>query len=121
MSKHARNWTACSNDLRYLLDTNAVTALLSGIDNSVSQRLRQHAPPEVAISSVVSRELFYGAFKSQRIEHNVARVDGLRFEVLPFDHEDAVVQGQIRAQLANAGTPLAPTIPSSLDRRWPAA
>ncbi|THF65639.1 type II toxin-antitoxin system VapC family toxin [Pseudothauera nasutitermitis] len=93
---------------RYLLDTNAVTALLSGIDNPVSQRLRQHTPAEVAISSIVSHELFYGAFKSQRTEHNVARVDGLRFEVLPFDHEDARCAGQIRAQLAKAGTPTGP-------------
>lgn len=30
-----------------------------------------------------------GAFKSQRRERNLATVGGLRFEIHPFDHEDA--------------------------------
>ncbi|MDE2255188.1 MAG: hypothetical protein KGL42_13130 [Betaproteobacteria bacterium] len=33
-------------------------------------------------------------------------VDGLRFEVVPFDQEDARRAGEIRAVLAASGTPI---------------
>jgi tRNA(fMet)-specific endonuclease VapC len=59
-------------------------------------------------SAVVIHELYFGAFKSQRVEQNVARVDALQFLVLEFDDEDARQAGQIRAQLASKGTPIGP-------------
>lgn len=37
---------------------------------------------------------------------NLALVDGLRFEVVPFDHEDTRRAGEIRAVLAASGTPI---------------
>ena len=60
------------------------------------------------MSAVVIHELYYGAFKSQRVEKNVARVDGLQFPVLEFDQEDARQAGEIRAHLASKGTPIGP-------------
>jgi len=92
---------------RYLLDTNAVVALLNDVE-SLARRVRQHAPEDVCISSIVAHELFYGAFKSQRAERTVALVDSLRFEVLDFDKDDAREAGEIRAALASRGTPLGP-------------
>ena len=59
-------------------------------------------------SAVVIHELYYGAFKSQRVEKNVARVDALQFPVLEFDQEDARQAGEIRAHLASKGTPIGP-------------
>ena len=53
-------------------------------------------------------ELYYGAFKSQQVERNVALVDGLRFEVLDYDREDAREAGAIRAQLATQGQSIGP-------------
>jgi tRNA(fMet)-specific endonuclease VapC len=35
-------------------------------------------------------------------------VDGLRFPVVEFDHDDARHAGEIRAQLASKGTPIGP-------------
>lgn len=92
----------------YLLDTNTVIALLNDRDSPASQRLRRCRPDEIAISSIVAHELFYGAFKSQRSERNVALVDALQFEVLEFDREDARQAGAIRALLAGLGTPIGP-------------
>ena len=43
---------------------------------------------------------------------NLVRVDALRFEILSFDRDDAR-GGEIRAQLAAAGTP----IDAYIDRR----
>jgi len=93
---------------RYLLDTNTVIALLNDRDSRPSQRIRQFTPARVCISSIVAHELFYGAFKSQRSEPNLALVDALQFEVLEFDREDARQAGAIRALLATKGTPIGP-------------
>lgn len=92
--------------MRYLLDTNAIIALLQDPGGPVSQRVRQHRPAEVGVSAIVMHELYFGAFRSQRVNSNLATVDGLRFEVIPFDQEDARRAGEIRAVLAASGTPI---------------
>lgn len=94
--------------IRYLLDTNAVIGLLNRRESRLAQQVRQHRPADIGISAMVAHELYYGAFKSQRSEHNVALVDGLRFEVLEFDKEDARQAGLIRAALATQGQPIGP-------------
>ncbi|MEI7610517.1 MAG: type II toxin-antitoxin system VapC family toxin [Rhodospirillaceae bacterium] len=93
--------------MRFLLDTNAVIALLKGHPGFLS-RLRQHQPRDFGIPSIVAHELFYGAYKGQRTAGNLARVDALQFEVLDFDREDARQAGDLRARLAAAGTPIGP-------------
>ena len=94
--------------IKFLLDTNAVIALLNNVNSSISERVREHLPSDISISSIVSHELFYGAFKSQRMKANVALVDCLQFEVLEFDKEDSRFAGEIRAQLTKKGTPIGP-------------
>jgi tRNA(fMet)-specific endonuclease VapC len=94
--------------MRYLLDANAVIALLNDTTSPIARRIRRHAPRDVGVSAVVIHELYYGAFKSQRVEKNVARVDALQFPVLEFDQEDARQAGEIRAHLASKGTPIGP-------------
>ncbi len=94
--------------MRYLLDANAVIALLNGTTSPIALRLRRLAPRDIGVPAVVMHELYYGAFKSQRVEANVARVDGLRFPVVEFDQDDAKHAGEIRAQLASKGTPIGP-------------
>ncbi|QGZ60611.1 type II toxin-antitoxin system VapC family toxin [Paraburkholderia acidisoli] len=93
--------------MKYLLDTNAVIAILKG-DPAVLAKLHAHAPSDFGMPSVVAHELYYGAYKSQRAADNVARVAALQFELIPFDAEDAQHAGEIRAQLAAAGTPIGP-------------
>ncbi len=94
--------------MRYLLDANVVIALLNDVASKAAKRARRVKPGDVAISAIVAHELFYGAFKSQRADRNVALVDALRFVVLDFDKEDARQSGQIRALLAGKGTPIGP-------------
>lgn len=90
--------------MRYLLDTNAVIALLPNDKMSLlARRVRLQRPDDIAISAIVTHELYYGAFKSQRLQQNVALVDALHFEVLDFDKEDARQAGAIRAALAKKG------------------
>jgi tRNA(fMet)-specific endonuclease VapC len=92
--------------MRYLLDTNAVLAVLNDPAGPVARRLRQHHPADVGLSVVVLHELYFGAFKSQRRERNLALVDELRFEVLPLDVEDARHAAEVRALLAPQRTPI---------------
>lgn len=94
--------------MAYLLDTNAVIALLKGADTRIGRRVRMCQPAEVFVSSIVLHELFYGAFKSARTARNVALVDGLRFGALEFSREDARDAGEVRASLAAKGTPIGP-------------
>lgn len=94
--------------MRYLLDANAVIALLNDRNSRLAQRARQNTPGDIGISAIVSHELFYEAFKSQRALRNVTLVDSLQFEVLEFDKEDSRQAGEIRAALAIKRTPIVP-------------
>jgi len=94
--------------MRYLLDANAVIALLNDATSGLAQRARREKPEDMAISAIVAHELFYGAFKSRRAPQNVALIDALQFAVLEFDREDARQAGEVRAFLAAKGTPIGP-------------
>jgi len=95
------------------LDTNAVITVFNEPASRVEQRLRAalKGTPPVAISSVVLFELWYGAVKSARTEHNLRRIEEFLvapIEVLPFEPDDAREAGDIRAALERAGAPIGP-------------
>lgn len=94
--------------IRFLLDTNIVIAALNDATSRVAKRLRQETPADVAISSMVAHELYYGAFKSARAQHNLGVVNALQFPIIEFDREDARQAGAIRALLASQGKPIGP-------------
>ncbi|HYM61940.1 MAG TPA: type II toxin-antitoxin system VapC family toxin [Thermoanaerobaculia bacterium] len=94
--------------MKYVLDTNAVIALLNDTRSRTARRVRRHKVGDIGISSIVVHELYYGAFKSQRAARNVALIDTLQFEVMEFDREDAKHAGEVRALLAARGAPIGP-------------
>ncbi len=94
--------------MKYLLDANAVIGLLNDTSSLTARRARRHVPQDVGISAIVAHELYYGAYKSQRVARNVALVDALQFEIVEFDREDARQAGEVRALLASRGTPIGP-------------
>ncbi|HQT25230.1 MAG TPA: type II toxin-antitoxin system VapC family toxin [Burkholderiales bacterium] len=94
--------------MRFLFDANAVIALLNDPHGLVARHARQHQPADIGLSAIVSHELYFGAFKSRRRDHNLTIVTGLQFEVVPFDQEDARHAGEIRATLSALGTPIGP-------------
>jgi tRNA(fMet)-specific endonuclease VapC len=91
---------------RYLLNANAVIALLNDKTSKAALRARREKPSDVAISAIVAHELFYGAFKSQRAARNLALIDALQFSIVEFDRDDARQAGSIRALLGSRGTPI---------------
>lgn len=92
----------------YLLDTNVCVAILRNKPPSVrshADRARS-AGTALAISSIALHELWYGTYKSTRVDEGVWQLrmflaGGIR--VLQFDDEDARISGKIRADLANSG------------------
>lgn len=93
--------------MKYLLDSNAIIALLK-FDTGFIRRMTRQDPQDIAVSAIVWHELCYGAYKSRRTEENLAQLGELRFEILDFDADDARCAGELRAQLAIAGMPIGP-------------
>lgn len=93
--------------MKFLLDTNVIIGLVKP-KVSLVERLRRHSPQDFGIPAMVAHELFYGVYKSQRLEANLTQLDNLRFEFVPFEHDDARRAGELRAHLALAGTPIGP-------------
>ena len=99
--------------MSYLLDTNAVIALLNNRPPTVRIRLRSLPAIEwpVSVSSIVVYELWYGVARSSRQQENAERLRSFlsgNIRVLPFEEEDAAVAGELRAELERAGTPIGP-------------
>ena len=97
--------------MTYLLDTNACIALINGKPASVRARLQKaaEAGAEMAVSSVVAFELWYGVAKSRSPDVNSARVETFfqgPVRLLAFDEEDAKTAGMIRAAMEAVGRPL---------------
>lgn len=91
----------------YLLDTNAVIGLAKALPG-IEQRIRQHNSADIGLSVIVLHELFFGAYKGQRVATNLAAIADLDFEVVDFNKEDARHAGEIRATLAKIGQPVGP-------------
>lgn len=91
--------------MKYLLDTNAVIAILNG-DERFLTKLEQYDENEFVISSIVLSELYYGAYKSQRKTQNLDKIKLLPFKVVQFNRTDADIAGKIRTDLESKGTPI---------------
>jgi tRNA(fMet)-specific endonuclease VapC len=94
--------------MRFLLDTNAMIGLLNRSSLELEARVRQHPASDIGISAIVTHELYYGAYKSQRVAENLERLGMIRLETVALDREDAVAAGNIRAALAKTGMPIGP-------------
>ena len=99
--------------MSYLLDTNAVIALLKDEPAIFRKRLRRAVSRGAAIvvSSIVIYELWYGVARSARRRENAERLRVFLsggIEVSAFDEEDAKAAGELRATLEGAGTPIGP-------------
>jgi tRNA(fMet)-specific endonuclease VapC len=89
--------------LIYLLDSNVVIGVLRGSPAALVKKVWGHKRDDVAISSLVSHELYYWAWRSEYATRGIAGVDALPFEVVAFEHADARESGRVRAGLADSG------------------
>jgi tRNA(fMet)-specific endonuclease VapC len=91
----------------YLLDTDTIIFSLKGHD-SVEKNLRQHFHDPIKISVITLMELYYGAYKSQKKESNLAKIKTLEnsLEIITLGKESVEIFGIYKANLEKAGTPL---------------
>jgi tRNA(fMet)-specific endonuclease VapC len=95
--------------LKFMLDSNICIFIIKNRPVSVREAFRRHYG-QMCISTVTSMELIYGAEKSSNAERNLAAIEGFiaRLDVLAYDQNAAAHTGQLRAELARAGTPIGP-------------
>lgn len=96
--------------MRYMLDTNICIYAIKHKPKQVFDRLQEHDPSEICISSVTYAELAHGVEKSQAVERNRLALGLLlaNIEIMSFDSLAAECYGKIRADLEKAGTPIGP-------------
>lgn len=95
--------------LKYMLDTNICIFTLKNRPLAVREAFNRHSD-QLSISTITLMELIYGAEKSAAPERNLAVIEGFaaRLEVLDYSPLAAAHSGQLRAELARAGTPIGP-------------
>lgn len=91
----------------YLLDTDTIVYLLKG-HPEVRGDLAMHADDLVGTSAITLMELYYGAFKSQQVAGNLARLRALEkgVKIWELGRETAEVFGVLKAQLESEGNRL---------------
>ena len=79
----------------WLLDTNAFIALMTRRSEALLRRIAATAPESLAVSAIVAHELYFGAYRSERIESNLEtlRLFLADFAMLELDREDARAAG----------------------------
>lgn len=96
--------------IEFVFDTNTLIAHAAGKSGNLVSRMKSTRPGTIGLCTIVAHELFYGAFKSQRVEQNLQRLRLMFADLvtIDFDREDALTAGEVRAQLARKGTPIGP-------------
>ena len=90
--------------MKYLLDTNICVYWLKG-NEQIEQKIISVGMSNVALTFINVSELFYGAYKSQRIESNLNMVRQLTEQLNVVESDEAVSEifGQLKAELQGAG------------------
>ncbi len=96
-------------DLKWMLDTNTVSALMRDATGRLWELLESKGPEFCCMSIIVACELRFGAARRQspRIEAEIADM-AATVAILPFAAPADQVYGEIRARLAAEGTPIGP-------------
>jgi predicted nucleic acid-binding protein len=91
----------------YLLDTDTVIHILKG-NPVVEANVRKHLHDPIKIGVITLMELYYGAYKSQRVTSNLAKIKTLEnaLEIVPLGEEITEIFGREKARLEMTGTPL---------------
>lgn len=90
---------------RFLLDTNIIIALFKN-DDLVKNKLIKAR--EIFISNITVGELYFGAYKSNRVESNIKQIDNFVASnaILNGDSTTAKYYGEIKNKLKIKGNPI---------------
>ncbi len=99
----------------YMLDTNICSYIIRNTPERIKVKLKEvEREHELALSSVVVSELFYGAYKKNS-ERLINLIKGFieNFTIYNFDKKAAEIYGKIRAELERKGRKRIPHIRGS--------
>ncbi len=91
----------------YLLDTDTIIYNLKGKE-AVRRNLLDHLNDPMKICVITLMELYFGAYKSERVTGNLAKVRTIEntFEILLIGRESAENFGMVKAALEKSGSRL---------------
>ena len=91
----------------YLLDTDTIIFSLKG-NPVVQKNLVFHINDTIKISAVTLMELYYGAYKSQKVTGNLAKIKTIEqsLEIVPVGIEPAEIFGMLKSDLEKTGSRL---------------
>lgn len=91
----------------YLLDTDTLIYLLKG-NKAVEEHLQSNLHTPISTSVITLMELYYGAFKSQHVATNLAKVRTIEKEldIIPLAQEITETFGSLKANLEGQGNRL---------------
>lgn len=94
--------------MHYMLDTNICSYVLRDRPPSVRKRFEKAGTGNLAISTVVLAELYFGAARHPKGDAIRREIDDFasRITILPWDENAADHYGDIRAMLEKKGTPI---------------
>ena len=94
----------------YLFDTDAISQVIKKSPSiSFIRKLASVDPEKQFTTTITVGELVYGAYKSNRPEYFIEKLEKLvwpNIQILPFDESSAKVYGKLRAGMERKGTPL---------------
>jgi len=90
--------------VKYLLDTNVCIYWLKG-NELIEQKILAVGIDNISISFINASELYYGAYKSQRVDINLAAVQQLTDRLNIIESDDSISEefGKIKAALESFG------------------
>ena len=91
----------------FLLDTDTIIYIMKG-NEAIKKNLQHHFSASLKISVITLMELYYGAYKSEKLASNLAKVRTIEntFEIIPAGKETAENFGLLKASLEKSGTRL---------------
>lgn len=91
--------------MKYLLDTNICVYWLKGNEH-IEQKILSVGLDNVALSFINVSELYYGAYKSQRVDANLSLIRQLTDQLNVIESDEAISEmfGDMKATLEKAGT-----------------
>lgn len=93
--------------LKFMLDTNIAIYVIKDRPINALEVFNRHVG-QMCISSITLAELFHGAEKSAKPDHNLRQIEDFvsRLEVLEYGNKAASHYGDIRADLERKGSPI---------------
>lgn len=91
----------------YILDTDTIIYWLKGNEN-IERKIIEVGLPNVGITILTCCELYYGAYKSKKVDENLIIIEKLKQNMQVIHTSDEVDEnyGRIKASLEYSGTPL---------------